>query len=148
MPCFVCAQLRGVKSVLRVVGMFVLGVFALLVFVVWKTEPRAREPFPPPLLPAGTTLGSLKTAEAHCYAHTIATLNGATQVTADAWARGLELPCTTDAKPCTAWSTEQRKDPFWKGAFREPQGLDSVDARLEGTTLVVDWGDYLCSGPN
>ena len=128
----------------------VAGVLASAGALLWlaRRAPSASSPaFPPPLIPRGATLLSTRTAGEPCYAHTVATLSLVSPEVAAEWARALELPCA-GASPCTEWSTKGRREPFWSTAFREPQGLDTVDAVLDGGVLTVDWGDYLCSGPN
>lgn len=145
------AQLALVKLLLRWLPLVVIaGPLASAGALAWlaKRAPSTSSPaFPPPLVPAGATLTSTRTADEHCYAHTIATFSHVSPDVVAEWARSLELPCDGPS-PCTAWSTNARSDPFWSTTFREPQGLDTVDARLDGGVLTVDWGDYLCSGPN
>lgn len=139
------------KLLLRWLPLLVVaGVLASAGALAWlaRRAPSAPSPaFPPPLVPSGATLVSTRTADEHCYAHTVATLSPVSPELVAEWARALALPCA-GASPCTAWSTRGRRDPFWSTTFREPQGLDTVDAALDGGVLTVDWGDYLCSGPN
>jgi hypothetical protein len=104
--------------------------------------------FPALLVPPGATVERVeKRKPDDCYAHQIAMLatNGADVA---AWARQLDLPCETIS--CTSWSSDARATPpFWKKtADARVNGLDKVRAAVDGTKLTVDWGDYLCAGPN
>lgn len=105
--------------------------------------------FPEQLVPKGATLQSVRKQDEHCWAHQIATLDPRGADVA-AWAAALDLPCISKAAPCTEWSTSGRPAPGeWKVKTVQPlNGVDTVTARLEAGRLVVDWGDYLCAGPN
>lgn len=131
------------KLLLRWLPLLVVaGVVASAGALAWlaRRAPSAPSPaFPPPLVPSGATLVSTRTADEHCYAHTVATLSPVSPELVAEWARALALPCT-------AWSTRGRRDPFWSTTFREPQGLDPVDAARDGGVLTVDWVDSRCSG--
>ncbi|MBL8920132.1 MAG: hypothetical protein JNJ54_14800 [Myxococcaceae bacterium] len=113
--------------------------------------PPPPEPFPRLLIPGGAAFLSKDAGESeHCYAHTVARVGPVSSDAAASWAKRLDLPCDADVDggaPCPAWSTAHRKDRSWGHEQDEPDGLDTVQARLDGTTLVVDWGDYLCAGP-
>jgi hypothetical protein len=115
------------------------------------SPPPPEEPFPRPLIPAGAAFLSKAPGEDdRCYAHVVARVGPVSLDAATRWAAALGLPCEADADAgaaCATWSTAGRKDPFWGRGEGEPDGLDTVQARLDGSTLIVDWGDYLCSGP-
>ncbi len=113
--------------------------------------PERVEPFPPVLVPPGGAFRSKSAgATEQCYAHEVAFIELVNADAARRWAESLDLRCSTpDAgSSCTSWSTARRSSPFWAGQQREPNGLDTVEATLNGATLRVDWGDYLCSGWN
>lgn len=115
------------------------------------SPPAPEEPFPRPLIPAGAAFLSKQRGESdQCYAHVVARVGPVSREVASQWASALDLPCAGDPDAgagCARWSTDRREDPFWGRGAGEPDGLDTVQARLEGTTLIVDWGDYLCAGP-
>jgi hypothetical protein len=121
-----------------------IALLVALAFVACNDGPPKR------LVPAGAkVIRELPRREEHCYVHRAWTMTASAEATAK-WATDNDLPCVDDAKPCVHWSTEKRKDPFWKNARTEPRGLDTLDARLGNANgqLTVDWGDYTCSGPN
>lgn len=127
-------------------------VTCLLAGVLHRLSPPApSEPFPRPLIPTGAALLSKQRGESdQCYSHVVARVGPVSLEVASRWASALNLPCEDDTDAgagCATWSTARRKDPFWGRGAGEPDGLDTVQARLEGTTLIVDWGDYLCGGP-
>jgi len=139
-----------VKSLLRWAPLLVVGALFVSASLCLLLRPRDPPPpdFPPPLVPPGTTRTALRSGDEHCYAHRVATFAGAMRPATETWARSLDLPCADDTTPCAHWSTERRTSPFWNDRFPEPQGLDTVDVTFDGGTVTVDWGDYLCSGPN
>jgi hypothetical protein len=103
---------------------------------------------PDRLVPPGAkVIRELPRREEQCYVHRAWTLSATAEATTK-WAAENDLPCVDDTKPCVHWSTEKRKDPFWKKARGEPQGLDTLDAAFGNGQLTLDWGDYTCSGPN
>jgi hypothetical protein len=117
-------------------------VFAAMAIVACRRGPPER------LVPHGAkVVRELPRYDEPCYVHRAWTLTAPSDGVAQ-WVVANDLPCADDAKPCAHWSTDARKDPFWKKAGGEPQGLDKVDATYGNGQLTVDWGDYTCSGPN
>jgi hypothetical protein len=114
-----------------------------------RSHPRDRPDFPPELLPVGASSVTIADG-AHdlCYLHKLATVPDAGTRDFSTWAAALDLPCIADAGECTAWSTDARTSPFWKRDLGDVEGLDTVTATFAGGVLTIDWGDYLCSGPN
>lgn len=110
-------------------------------------EPGPRAAFPPELVPPGARVVSVSPGETdQCWAHQVALVADAGAL--DTWAKTLALPCVDDAGACTSWSTSARASHFWERDLGDVEGLDTLDASLDGGLLRLDWGDYLCSGWN
>ena len=120
-----------------------------MVLVSRSTSHERHPDFPPELLPVSASAVTVADgAQDLCYFHRIATVRDAGTRAFASWAGALDLPCVVDAGECTRWSTDARTDPFWKTDLGDVEGLDTVTATLSAGVLTIDWGDYLCSGPN
>jgi hypothetical protein len=103
---------------------------------------------PKRLVPPGAVVErELPRTTEQCFMHRT-WLMRASPTKVESWAAANDLPCADHSLPCTEWSTDKRTDPFWGAGSGEPNGLDKVSAKLVGTELTVEWGDYTCSGWN